>query len=1305
MSGATYQVQPPEPFTFSRPSEWPKWLRRFERFRTAAGLAEKGEEVQVNTLLYSMGDDADDILRSFQLSHDDQNKYAVVKEKFNNYFVKKHNVIYERAKFNRRKQEEGETVDAFVTDLHALAEHCAYGVLHEEMIRDRLVVGIRSAALSEKLQLDSDLTLEKAMTQARQAEAVKLQQPLIRSEGAVKCDLPVGAVYQGKPNQHQSRERGANRQRQRQSRGTPSHSQPHADTCSRCGLSSHNDRAQCPARDAVCRKCRKRGHYQRVCRSQASVEVIEDRSEPFLGTVGSHEETPDDNWVATVWLNDSQIKFQIDTGAEVTVIPGGVFEKLSGANLHPSQRTLRGASQIALPVIGKFTGKLTLGDRTTLQEVYVVEKLHKPLLGRPAIEALGLLARVRSVNQEKPIECFPQLFQGLGRMQGEYSIQLKEGAVPFALTAPRRVAIPLMESVKAELQRMEKMGVISRIESPTDWCAGMVVVPKPNKRVRICVDLTKLNENVRRERHPLPAVEQALAQIAGAKVFSKLDANSGFWQIPLSPESSPLTTFITPFGRYCFHRLPFGITSAPEHFQRRMADILQGLDGVVCLMDDVLVHGRTQQEHNERLHAVLEKLQASGVTLNREKCSFSQSQVRFLGQVLSQSGISSDPDKVSAILEMREPASVPEIRRFLGMANQLSKFTPNLADMTKPLRDLLSHRNQWCWGEPQQRAFNQVKKILTKSPVLAAFDLSLETTVSADASSYGIGGVLLQKQKKGEIRPVAYISRAMTPTEQRYAQIEKEALALTWACERLQDYLVGLQFCVETDHKPLVPLFSSKILDELPLRVQRFRMRMMRFRFSIRHVPGKQLSTADALSRAPTTTPSSSNNLFQDEVEAYIQVTMQDLPATEKRLAEIQVHQEQDETCKMVRDFCKRGWPKKAELPDSVKPFYAVSGELVLHHNLLMRGSRLVIPRDLQPGVLRQLHSSHQGISKCRERARQSVWWPGLSKQLEETVRRCSVCTKFQVPRVEPLMPSQLPSLPWQKVGTDLFEWEKSNYLLVVDYLSRWIEIAKLEQTTSRCVINHLSSIFARYGVPELVISDNGPQYSSESFKEFSRNYGFRHNTSSPHYPQANGEAERAVQTIKGLLKKAADPYLAMLAYRSTPLALGYTPSELLMGRKLRTTVPMSRELRKPSVPNYRDIVERDDQEKQRQARNYDARHRARALPPLAPGETVYVRDRESTGTVVQETTPRSYEVRTPEGTFRRNRHHIVRTPSKENILDDTIQPESSSGDQRTSERQSSQEKVYQTRSKSGRAPKPPERFDNSWNSPRERGM
>ena len=270
-----------------------------------------------------------------------------------------------------------------------------------------------------------------------------------------------------------------------------------------------------------------------------------------------------------------------------------------------------------------------------------------------------------------------------------------------------------------------------------------------------------------------------------------------------------------------------------------------------------------------------------------------------------------------------------------------------------------------------------------------------------------------------------------SPTEQRYVQIEKEALALTWACERLQDYLLGLHFCLETDHKPLVPLFSSKILDELPLRIQRFRMRMMRFSFSTGHVPGKQLSTADALSRAPMTAANSSVDLFRDEVEAYIQTAVQNLPATEKRLEEIRVHQERDDVCQKVKSFCTKGWPRKSELPERVKPFYSVSGELSILDEILMRGGRLVIPSDLQTEVLRQLHSSHQGISKCRERARQSVWWPGLSKQLEETVRKCPACIKFRVPRAEPLMSSELPSLPWQKVGTDFLNGRSPTIFLL----------------------------------------------------------------------------------------------------------------------------------------------------------------------------------------------------------------------------------------------------------------------------------
>jgi hypothetical protein len=209
-----------------------------------------------------------------------------------------------------------------------------------------------------------------------------------------------------------------------------------------------------------------------------------------------------------------------------------------------------------------------------------------------------------------------------------------------------------MAAVKAELMRMEQAGVISRVTKPTDWCAGMVVVPKINKAVRICVDLTKLNRCVKRERHLLPTVEQALAQLTDAAVFSKLDANSGFWQIPLAADSALLTTFITPFGRFCFHRLPFGITSAPEHFQRRMSEILEGLEGVICNIDDTLIYAKTQEEHDIRLKAALKRLQEAGVTLNKEKCQFSVSEITFLGHIINKQGIRPDPTKLEAINQM-----------------------------------------------------------------------------------------------------------------------------------------------------------------------------------------------------------------------------------------------------------------------------------------------------------------------------------------------------------------------------------------------------------------------------------------------------------------------------------------------------------------------------------------------------------------------------------------------------------------------------------------------------------------------------
>ena len=1111
----------------------------------------------------------------------------MVKSKFDSHFVKRRNVIYERAKFNQRKQEEGENVDVFITALYSLAEYCEYGNLREEMIRDRIVVGIRDATLSFKLQLDEKLTLEKAITQVREAEAIKKQQPLLRGERQEKTEATATVSSVQKKASKQPRAwKGSGGRNQLASRLN------NRSVCFRCGKSPPHDRQHCPARDATCHKCAKRGHFKAMCRSPRKVgEVHQDSSseidhdDVFLGAVGTAAENP---WSVTLQLNGEPVEFQIDTGAEVSIISDQLHKKISSPSLTPVPQTLRGPGNNVLPVKGRFSGKLKKENQETEQEIYVAESLHIPLLGRPAIAALGLVQRVKRVQMNSPIQQFPSLFQGLGKLRGEYTIKLQEGARPYALTTPRRVPIPLMKAVKQELERMEKLGVISRISEPTDWCAGMVVVPKANGKVRICVDLTHLNDSVCRERHPLPAVDQTLAQLAGAKIFSKLDANSGFWQIPLSQDSIPLTTFITPFGRFCFHRLPFGITSAPEHFQRRMSELLGDLDGVVCLIDDVLVHGKTAEEHDQRLAAVLSRLRDEGLTLNRDKCVFSQRQVSFLGQVIDNTGIRPDPDKVKAIRSVPVPNNVGDVRRFLGSVNQLTKFIPNLADVTKPLRDLLVKNNQWVWGEPQQRAFNQIKELLTTSPVLALFDPNLETIVSSDASSYGLGAVLLQRQPEGELKPVAYISRSMSTTEQRYAQIEKEALAITWSCERFTDYLIGLDFHIQTDHKPLVPLFSTKRLDELPLRVQRFRLRMLRYHFTISHIPGKDLVIADMLSRAPTGIPTTSDQSLHDEANAFIKTVIQGLPATDEQLEAIKLEQEQDEVCEQIKTYCQEGWPSRHEVAGAVRPYYPVSAEISVENGLLLRGSRIIIPASMRLSILDKIHTGHQGITKCRERARQSVWWPGLSRQLEELVKNCPECIKSQKQRAQPLVSSSFPDLPWQKVATDLFEWKQENYLLIVDYYSRYIEIALLKRTTEEEVIRHTKSIFARHSIPEVIVSDNGPQYSSEVFRQFATDYQFQHVTSSPYHPQSNGEAERAVGTIKQLLKKEKDPYLAILSYRSTPLQNGYSPSELLMNRKLRTVIPITRKQRTPKVPEVTTLREREEQLKEKQKRNFE---------------------------------------------------------------------------------------------------------------------
>lgn len=564
------QLQPPAPFAFKCPDEWPRWKRQFEQFRQASGLVAGEDAKQVSTLLYSMGEDAEETLMSMNPSGEERASYDAVLGKFDNFFEVRKNLIFERARFNRRCQAEDESVEQFITSLYSLTDSCEFVDLKEAMIRDRIVVGICDRALSERLQMDSDLTPEKAKRLVRQREAVHGHQGILNTKS--KPETVVDAV--------KSNPRTPNRTwRGQQARRSRSMRQP-TDRCPRCGRGSH-PRQECPAREAVCHSCKKRGHFQSQCFARSSKKLVADITESsadeFYDTAYLDSLTSGNDvscWKSNVVVEGTEIPFKLDTGAEVTVVSQEVLELLGTDKIRQTSKKLCGPDRKPLPVTGEMSLTLNYKDRSTVQTIYVVKQLSQNLLGLPAIRELQLLTQVDEV-ETSIMEQYPALFTGLGTLQGDYKIQLKPDTQPFSLFTARNVPLPLRTKVKDELNRMETLGVIARVEEPTLWCAGMVVVPKKSGAVRICVDFRSLNESVLREAHPLPTVDETLAHLSGSTMFSKLDANSGFWQVPLAESSRHLTTFITPFGRYYFRKLPFGICSAPEHFQRRMSAMLE----------------------------------------------------------------------------------------------------------------------------------------------------------------------------------------------------------------------------------------------------------------------------------------------------------------------------------------------------------------------------------------------------------------------------------------------------------------------------------------------------------------------------------------------------------------------------------------------------------------------------------------------------------------------------------------------------------------------------------------------------------
>ena len=552
---------------------------------------------------------------------------------------------------------------------------------------------------------------------------------------------------------------------------------------------------------------------------------------------------------------------------------------------------------------------------------------------------------------------------------------------------------------------------------------------KKDGSLRVCIDPQKLNDVLKRNPHKIPTIEEINPKLAGAKVFSKLDAKSGYWSIPLSERRQLLTTFRTPFGRYCWLRLPFGLKVSQDIFQERMDDILGDLDGVVNISDDIFVFGATEAEHDANLARLMQRSVEHNIVFNIAKCEVKKPNITFFGNQYSADGIQPDPKKIQGIQDMPTPRTKEELHTFLGLMNDLTQFIPKFAEKAHDLRGLLKQDVNWVWEPSHQQQFDNLKAEISREVCLKYYDTKKPLTLEVDASQKGLGAALVQ-----DGRPVAFGSKTLTDCQSRYSNIEREMLAVGWGVERYHQYLFGRDFTVVTDLKPL-EVICKKSLRSAPARLQRMLMRIQDYDFTIQYRPGKDMVLADSLSRLPD--PATRSDVHLDvkveelemgEVDKeYVSIALINF-ATEKQ-QKLREETNKDPMLRELMSVIHVGWPESiSNLATDLRVFWSIRDELVLESGVICKGNRILIPAALRPDMLRQLHEGHQGVERTRQLARENVYWPNINKDIEQLCKTCEACQEHQPSNCrKPITAHETPSRPWRICRATYSTSEASN--------------------------------------------------------------------------------------------------------------------------------------------------------------------------------------------------------------------------------------------------------------------------------------
>ncbi|UYV75530.1 K02A2.6-like [Cordylochernes scorpioides] len=1084
---------------------WSFFKSQWDNYQVATELNKKDNNVIRATFLSLIGKDCFNVFLNLDLKEDEKNSLPKIIEALNNHFTPQKNVIYERYIFNTSNQEENECIDSYTNRLRGLASSCEYDILTEELIRDRIII-----ESEKKLLMEPKLNVSSAIDICRTAEVTEQQKTKLT--GQESEDVKWNRKYE----------------RKKEAIKATNETFEYIINCRYCR--SNHRKASCPAYGKICTWCNRKNHFSKVCRfiihkpKQMNVRAIQEQDESSdeavlqlrrhyaAGNIKKHK-----------WM----VKLLFET-ANQTVPLECQLDSRSTCNIM-SLDDYRWVMQ-------ERSNNLDISNARL--ENLIVNINQKPLLSAKTIEDLNLVTKHDAVyhlansscsRAESIINKYKDVFKGLGMLPKEYHIEIEKEATSVQ-QHPRRIPIGLKAEFKRKLDDLEGRGITEIVQKSSSWISNLVLVKKQNK-LRVCLDPRDLNKVIKRPHFQIPTIDEILPSLNNAKIFTVIDAEDGFWQVKFDSQSSDLTTFWTPFGRYKWLRMPFGISAAPEEFQRRLHEVIEGLEGVEVIADDILVFGKGNTtedaigDHNIKLEQLLMRARERNLKINKDKIRLCSNHVNYMGHILSDEGLRPDPGKVEAIKAMSRPQNVREIQQYLGCINYLTKFLPRLSEVVQPLRVLTQKCMSWSWSEPQEQAFILSKELVTQAPVLKYFDPSLPVTIQSDASDRGLGAVLLQEEQS-----VAYASKALTNTETRYAQIEKECLSIVFACEHFYQYIAGgTKVHIETDHKPLENIFKMYI-HQVPKRLQRMLLRLQRYNLEVKYKPGKQMYISDCLSRKYLMKTGDRNELnfevyLNDDKSIYQEI---------ENIKLIEFVNISTATAEQIRQQ-----NLKIKQCKEAKEYWKFRDELTEQDGIIYKGQKVIIPKTLRSELLNRVHASHHGVAASLAKARPAIFWPGMNQSIKETVEKCKACLAYQPNQTkETLMCHETSILPWNKIGMDIFSVETTQYLITVDYYSSFWELDILEHTTSESIIECCKNNFSRHGIPETLITDNGPQFISREFQKFLKTWKVVQITSSPYHSQSNGKAESAVKSAKMLVKKAKheqeDLWLAILEWRNT---------------------------------------------------------------------------------------------------------------------------------------------------------------------------